>query len=52
LPVTEYLADRVLALPTGLQLDHASVLRIADIVRAAVASAPSVRHHLGQRRAA
>jgi dTDP-4-amino-4,6-dideoxygalactose transaminase len=52
LPVTEYLAERVLALPTGLQLDEASILQIADIVRTAVASAPAVRHHLGQRRAA
>lgn len=52
LPVTEHLAERVLALPTGLQLDDASVLRVAAIVRTAVENAPAVRHRLSQRRAA
>jgi dTDP-4-amino-4,6-dideoxygalactose transaminase len=52
LPVAEDLAGRVLALPTGLQLGQACVLRIADIVRIAVENAPAVRRSLGQRRAA
>ena len=52
LPVTEHLAERVLALPTGLQLDEASVLRIGGIVRTAVENGPAVRQRLGQRRAA
>jgi dTDP-4-amino-4,6-dideoxygalactose transaminase len=52
LPVTEYLADQVLALPTGLQLDEASVLQISRIVRTAVENAPAVRGRVSQRRAA
>jgi dTDP-4-amino-4,6-dideoxygalactose transaminase len=52
LPITELLSERVLALPTGLQVDQASVLRIAGIVRTAVENAPAVRSRLSQRRAA
>jgi len=52
LPVTEYLAERVLVLPTGLQLDESSIVRIAGIVRTAVENAAAVRGRLSQRRAA
>jgi dTDP-4-amino-4,6-dideoxygalactose transaminase len=52
LPVTEYLAERVLVLPTGLQLDKPSIVRIAGIVRTAVENALAVRGRLSQRRAA
>jgi dTDP-4-amino-4,6-dideoxygalactose transaminase len=52
LPVTEYLAERVLVLPTGLQLDEPSIVRIAGIVRTAVENALAVRGRLSQRRAA
>ena len=52
LPVTEYLADRVLVLPTGLHVDEPSIVRIADIVRTAVDNALAVRGRLRQRRAA
>ena len=52
LPVTERLATRVLALPTGLQLDGQVITRIAAILRTAVENAPAVRGRLSQRRAA
>jgi dTDP-4-amino-4,6-dideoxygalactose transaminase len=52
LPVTERLAGRVLALPTGLQLDGQVISRIGDILRTAVENAPAVRGRLSQRRAA
>ena len=52
LPVTEYLAERVLALPTGMQLDKSSIAQIAGIVRTAVENALAVRGRLSQRRAA
>jgi len=52
LPITERLAARVLALPTGLQLDGEMVSRIAAILRAAVDNASAVRGRLSQRRAA
>jgi dTDP-4-amino-4,6-dideoxygalactose transaminase len=52
LPVTEYLAERVLALPTGLQLDESSIVRIASIVKTALENALAVRGRLSQRRAA
>jgi dTDP-4-amino-4,6-dideoxygalactose transaminase len=52
LPVTEDLAERVLALPTGLQVNEAIVLRIADLLRTAIENAPAVRRRLSQRRAA
>jgi dTDP-4-amino-4,6-dideoxygalactose transaminase len=52
LPVTEYLAERVLVLPTGLQLDKPSIVRIAGIVRTAVENALAERGRLSQRRAA
>jgi dTDP-4-amino-4,6-dideoxygalactose transaminase len=52
LPVTEYLADRVLVLPTGLHVDESSIVRIAGIVRTAVDNALAVRGRLHQRRAA
>jgi len=52
LPITELLSERVLALPTGLQVDQASILRIAGIVRTAIENAPAVKSRLSQRRAA
>ncbi len=52
LPVTEYLAERVLVLPTGLQVDESSIVRIAGIMRTAVENALVVRGRLSQRRAA
>jgi dTDP-4-amino-4,6-dideoxygalactose transaminase len=52
LPVTEYLAERVLVLPTGLQVDESSIVRIAGILRTAVENALVVRGRLSQRRAA
>ena len=47
--MTEYLADRVLVLPTGLHVDEPSIVRIADIVRTAVDNALAVRGRLRQR---
>jgi dTDP-4-amino-4,6-dideoxygalactose transaminase len=52
LPITERLAARVLALPTGLQFDGEVVSRIAAILRMAVENASAVRGRLSQRRAA
>ncbi len=52
LPVTERLADSVLALPTGLQLDESAVVRIGAIVARAIDHAAAIRRQLGRRRAA
>jgi dTDP-4-amino-4,6-dideoxygalactose transaminase len=52
LPVTEYLGQRVLVLPTGLQVDESSILQIAGIVRTAVDDAFAVRGRLNQLRRA
>jgi dTDP-4-amino-4,6-dideoxygalactose transaminase len=52
LPVAERLAQRVLVLPTGLQLGEAAIAQIASIIETAIANASRVRQQLGQRRAA
>jgi dTDP-4-amino-4,6-dideoxygalactose transaminase len=52
LPVTERLADTVLALPTGLQLDERGVTRITEILSDAIANADAIRSRLGRRQAA
>jgi dTDP-4-amino-4,6-dideoxyglucose len=52
LPVTERLAESVLALPTGLQLDESAVVRIGEIVSRAIEHAAAIRRQLGRRRAA
>jgi dTDP-4-amino-4,6-dideoxygalactose transaminase len=52
LPVTERLAENVLALPTGLQLDESAVVRIGEIVSRAIEHAAAIRRQLGRRRAA
>jgi dTDP-4-amino-4,6-dideoxygalactose transaminase len=52
LPVTERLAERILALPTGLQLGETDISRIVGIIRTAIENAPAVRGCLHQRRAA
>ena len=52
LPVTERLADTVLALPTGLQLDERGVTRITEILSDAIANADAIRSRLGRRHAA
>jgi dTDP-4-amino-4,6-dideoxygalactose transaminase len=52
LPVTERLAESVLALPTGLQLDESAIMRIGAIVSEAIEHAAAIRRQLGRRRAA
>ncbi len=52
LPVTENLADRILALPTGMQLDESDVSRIVAILAKAIENAPAIRSRLGRRQAA
>jgi dTDP-4-amino-4,6-dideoxygalactose transaminase len=52
LPVTERLAELVLALPTGMQVDEAAIMRIAGIIRTAVENASALRHRLRLRAAA
>jgi dTDP-4-amino-4,6-dideoxygalactose transaminase len=52
LPVTEQLADTVLALPTGLQLDDRGSSRIAEILLDAIANSDAIRSRLGRRHAA
>ncbi|HEV8000757.1 MAG TPA: aminotransferase class I/II-fold pyridoxal phosphate-dependent enzyme [Planctomycetaceae bacterium] len=52
LPVTESLADRVLALPTGMQLDESDVSRIVVILAEAIENAAAIRSRLGRRQAA
>jgi dTDP-4-amino-4,6-dideoxygalactose transaminase len=52
LPVTERLADSVLALPTGLQVDEPGISRIGSILADAIANAAAVRGRLGRRHAA
>jgi dTDP-4-amino-4,6-dideoxygalactose transaminase len=52
LPVTERLADSVLALPTGLQLDDRAIVRIADILSDAIDNADAIRRRLARRQAA
>ena len=52
LPVTERLAESVLALPTGLQLDESAVIRIGAIVSEAIEHSAAIRRQLGRRRAA
>jgi dTDP-4-amino-4,6-dideoxygalactose transaminase len=52
LPVTERLAERVLALPTGMQLDERAVARIGEILADAIEHAAAVRSRLGRRQAA
>ena len=41
--MTERLSERVLALPTGLQLDDAAVSRIVSLVQTAIENASMVR---------
>jgi dTDP-4-amino-4,6-dideoxygalactose transaminase len=48
LPVTERLAERVLALPTGMQVNEADILRIGGIIRTAVANASALRGRIPQ----
>jgi dTDP-4-amino-4,6-dideoxygalactose transaminase len=50
--VTERLADTVLALPTGLQLDERGVTRITEILSDAIANADAIRSRPGRRHAA
>ncbi len=52
LPVTERLAESVLALPTGLQLDESAIVRIGGIISRALEHATAIRTQLGRRRAA
>ncbi len=52
LPITEGLAESVLALPTGLQLDESAIVRIGGIVSRALEHAAAIRTQLGRRRAA
>jgi dTDP-4-amino-4,6-dideoxygalactose transaminase len=46
LPVTEALADRTLALPTGLQMQAADAASVARLLRTAFEHAPAVRRRL------
>ncbi|MEM7412284.1 MAG: aminotransferase class I/II-fold pyridoxal phosphate-dependent enzyme [Myxococcota bacterium] len=43
LPHTERLTDRVMVLPTGMEIDAGTIERIAHIVETAIAHAPEVR---------
>jgi dTDP-4-amino-4,6-dideoxygalactose transaminase len=52
LPVTERLAECVLALPTGLQLGEQAISRIVEILANAIENAAAVRTWLGRRQAA
>jgi dTDP-4-amino-4,6-dideoxygalactose transaminase len=52
LPVTETLAGRVLALPTGTQLTAMDVDTVCGILEHAVESSPEIRRRLKARRAA
>jgi dTDP-4-amino-4,6-dideoxygalactose transaminase len=52
LSVTERLADIVLALPTGLQLDDRGISRIGEILSEAIANAAAIRSRFGRRQAA
>jgi dTDP-4-amino-4,6-dideoxygalactose transaminase len=52
LPVTERLAETVLALPTGLQLNGRDISRIAEILAQAIENADAVRGRLCRRQAA
>lgn len=52
LPVTESLSERLLALPTGMQVSADDIARICGILEAAIEAAPAVRRALGARRAA
>lgn len=46
LPVTEQLAHRTLALPTGLQMEPHEAAVVCDIIQAACADAPAVRRRV------
>jgi dTDP-4-amino-4,6-dideoxygalactose transaminase len=52
LPITERLADSVLALPTGLQLDETRISRIAAILSDGMENAAAIRARLARRQAA
>jgi dTDP-4-amino-4,6-dideoxygalactose transaminase len=52
LPVTERLAQSVLALPTGLQLGEREIARIGEILSHAIESAAEIRSRLARRQAA
>jgi dTDP-4-amino-4,6-dideoxygalactose transaminase len=52
LPVTERLADSVLALPTGLQLDETGISRVAAILSDGIENAAAIRARLARRQAA
>ena len=49
LPVTESLARRVFAVPTGMQIDETRIAKIVGILSAATDNAALVRRHLNQR---
>lgn len=46
LPVTELLADRILLLPTGGELDQDHVVAVCDLIRFALARADEIRERL------
>jgi dTDP-4-amino-4,6-dideoxygalactose transaminase len=50
LPETERLAARVMALPTGMQIEPEHIVRIGEILRVAVRNAPALRSWLGRSR--
>jgi dTDP-4-amino-4,6-dideoxygalactose transaminase len=52
LPVTERLAESVLALPTGLQLNEQAIVRIGEILSDAIDHADAIRRRLTRRQAA
>jgi dTDP-4-amino-4,6-dideoxygalactose transaminase len=52
LPVTERLAESVLALPTGLQLDDRGISCIGEILADAIENSAAIRSRLGRRQAA
>jgi dTDP-4-amino-4,6-dideoxygalactose transaminase len=52
LPVTERLAESILALPTGLQLNERAIVRIGEILSDAIDHAEAIRRRLTRRQAA
>jgi dTDP-4-amino-4,6-dideoxygalactose transaminase len=48
LPETEWLAERVLLFPTGMQIEPQHIARISEILRVAVLNAPTLRARLSR----
>jgi dTDP-4-amino-4,6-dideoxygalactose transaminase len=51
LPVTEWIVERVLTLPTGTDVDRADILAICELIKFAVAHGDEISRHLKGRTA-